>query len=245
MSALEYTSTHQVLYYECEKTKRLTLPMLLNILIQVSGEQSAHLGLGDDKMEEMGYAWIVLQHTFEVTRMPQTNETIQIMTKARQYNKFFCYRDFFVRGEQGENLVTFTMVFAILDRNQRKMVRIPKELVEPYGAPFEKGLVRIPKPTVLDEKDAASALYRVRYFDIDGNDHVNNSKYIEWMLDMLGAEFLASHELKSGTIKFEKELVYGQMVNCLASLSEKDGAQSSHRIQTDNQIHCTASFEWH
>jgi len=245
MSGKRYGSIHNVLYYECEKTHRMTLSMLLNVLIQVSGEQSVKLGLSDEKMAELGYAWIVLQHSFSVKRMPRANETIHVETQATQYNKFFCYRNFYVKDDNGEELVNFTMVFAILDMEKRKMIRIPAEVVEPYGAPFEKGLLRVPRPVELNEEDAGSSTYNVRYFDIDANNHVNNSKYIEWMLDSLGADFLTEHELKSGNIKFEKELLYGQHVTSLASVSEKtDNIQTAHRIQTADCVHCTASFEW-
>lgn len=31
--------------------------------------------------------------------------------------------------------------------------------------------------------------YYVRYFDIDMNGHVNNSKYLDWIYDVLGCAF--------------------------------------------------------
>lgn len=245
MSGKRYKSKHKVLYYECEKTYRMTLSMLLNVLIQVSGEQSSALGLGDEKMGELGYAWIVLQHAFDIHRMPVTNELIEIETQARQYNSFFCYRDFYVYSETGTLLVEFTMVFAIMDRNERKMIRIPEEIVSPYGAPFKKGLIRIPRPSKVDEKIADSSFYTIRYFDIDVNDHVNNAKYIEWMLDALGEEFLKNKRLKTGTIKFEKELLYGQTAESKSSrLHTKEKTVTAHEIRTEAGFHCSASFEW-
>lgn len=253
MSGKRYSSIHKVVYYECDKTQKMTVQMLLNLLIQVSGEQSARLGLTDAKMEESGMAWIVLQHLFEINRMPNNNETIEVETAARQYNKFFCYRDFTVKSETGGVLVSFTMVFAIMDIHERKMIQISDKMVKPYEAPLVKKPIRNPRPQVIEEETADSSIYRVRYFDIDANDHVNNSKYIEWMFDMLGEKFLTGHIVKKGNIKFEKEILYGQPVECLVSLFDhvesqktvkEKSVQSAHRIQTAGQIHCTASFEW-
>jgi|SRR5690625_3022461 len=245
MEGKKYSSLHNVLYYESEKTHRMTLPMLLNVLIQVSGEQSTELGLSEEKMAEMGYAWIVLQHEFKIKRMPRTNETIEVETHALQYNKFFCYRKFNVTGENGEHLVDFLMVFAVLDLDKRKMIRIPDEVVSPYEAPFVKRPLQIKRPEELAEAEATSMTYQVRYFDIDANNHVNNSKYIEWMFDVLGSDFLTNHEVKSGNIKFEKEVFYGQRVNAMASIKKEGGKTgSAHRIQTEEGTHCIASFTW-
>ena len=245
MNRRSYSSSHHVLYYECEKTQRMSLSMLLSVMIQVTREQSDFLGLTDEKMYEMGYAWIVLQHVFSVNRMPRTDEEIEVETIVKQYNKYFCYRDFYVRDMRGEELVHLTMVFAILDIEKRKMIQIPEEVVGPYDVPLVKKPLRIPRPTPLNEEKSISITYRIRYLDIDGNDHVNNSKYVEWMFDVLGEEFMANHELKSGNIKFEKELTYGQKVDCFASSSiEEKGIYSEHQIQTKGAIHCSASFEW-
>lgn len=245
MSGKKYSSNHHVLYYECDKTQRMTMQMLLNLLIQVSGEQSNELGLTEEKMTEMGVAWIVLQHMFTVTRMPVTNEVITVETSAKQYNKFFCYRDFIVTNQAGETLVALTMVFAVLDIEKRKMTHISDEMVARYEAPLVKRPIRTPRPLLIDEEIVDSSTYRVRYFDIDANNHVNNSKYVEWMFDMLGADFLSQHEVKSGTIKFEKEVLYGSPVECQASFAEtSDSIQTAHRIQSEGNVNCTASFEW-
>ena len=245
MSGKKYTSEHTVLYYESEKTQKMTLPMLLNVVIQVSGEQTAQYKEVNETMEKEGYAWIVLQHSFEIERMPVTNETIHIETRAIQYNKFFCYREFILTGEEGEELVKFLMVFAIIDLEKRKMIHIPDSLVEPYGAPFVKRPMRITRPDKVDEEDMTTSTYSVRYFDIDGNDHVNNSRYIEWMLDSLGAEFLTNHQIKSGNIKFEKELLYGQTIDSKASVKDATyGKKTMHQIVSSDETHCSASFTW-
>ncbi len=245
MNRRSYSMTHHVLYYECEKTQRMTLSMLLSVMIQVTREQGEFLNLTEEKMGQMGYGWIVLQHVFSVNRMPLTDEEIEIETIVKQYNKYFCYREFYVRNMQGEELVQLTMVFALLDIEKRKMTQIPEAIVAPYDVPLVKKPLRIPKPTLVKEECAQYNLYRIRYFDIDANDHVNNSKYVEWMFDGLGEEFMTNHELKSGNIKFEKELLYGQEVTCVVSHTTKGyEITSEHRVQTELGTHCSASFEW-
>ena len=35
--------------------------------------------------------------------------------------------------------------------------------------------------------------YRVRFYDIDSNQHVNNAMYFNWIIDVLGYDFLTTH----------------------------------------------------
>lgn len=244
MSGKRFKEKQPLLYYMCDRNHTLTMPMLVNLLLDVSGKQSLALGMGDDVVNEMGYSWIILQYEFHIKRMPQFKETIEIETYAQEYNKLFCYRNFVVRDSSGEEIVHVETTFALIDREKRKMARLPQEIVDPYEAEFNKRLKRTAKPIPLEEEKATSKEYRVRYFDIDTNQHVNNSQYLNWALDSLEPDFLTKHRLTYGNIKFEKEVYEGQTVNSLVSLQEEEEIVSAHRIQTDGTINCTASFKW-
>lgn len=229
----------------CDRTHTLTLSMLVNLLLEVSGKQSAFLELGDDVVNGMGYTWIILQYEFHIKRMPMFKEEIEIETFATEYNKLFCYRDFVVRDASGEEIVLVHTTFALIDQTKRKMARLPDEIVNPYQADFTKRLKRTAKPAPLDKGDISSQSYRVRYFDIDTNQHVNNSHYLNWVLDSLDTDFLNGHKPTYGNIKFEKEVHEKQIVDSYVSIrEEEDVITSAHRIQVGDIVNCTASFNW-
>ncbi|SDQ21838.1 acyl-ACP thioesterase [Carnobacterium viridans] len=246
MSGKIYEKEHQIKYYECDTTQKMTLSMLLNIMLHVSGEQSHLLGVGDEVLAEKGLAWIILQYEVKVERMPAFYETITITTQATSYNKLFCYRIFKVYDTKGNLCVTVNSTFALMNVKERKMARVPDEIVAPYEAEFTKKLVRSPKPIKVDEENMISKEYRVRYLDIDSNRHVNNSKYIEWAIDTLNLEFLTTHEIKRMTIKFEKEVHYGQLIHSEMSATKNtdNDMTTAHRIVAEGVTNCEASIEW-
>jgi len=47
---------------------------------------------------------------------------------------------------------------------------------------------------------------------VDINGHMNNSKYIDETEDLLGAEYLKDHELRSLEIEYKSEIKLGQTV---------------------------------
>ncbi|MFL2099975.1 acyl-[acyl-carrier-protein] thioesterase [Desemzia sp. FAM 23989] len=245
MSGKIYEAKHLVKYYECDTNKRMTLPMLVNIMIHASGEQSHLLGVGDDVVNEMGLSWVILQYEMNFNRVPEFAEEVTITTQALSYNKLFCYREFKVYGANGEECVTAKTTFALIDREKRKMARIPEEIVAPYEVEFNKKLVRTTKPEKVGA-EATSTEYRVRFLDIDRNQHVNNSKYFDWALDTLDYEFLTSHDLDYVNIKFEKEVHYGNMITSSVSVIElEDGRVSTaHKITTGETVNCELSIIW-
>lgn len=246
MSGKIYEKEHQIKYYECDTTQKITISMLLNIMLHVSGEQSYLLGVGDEVVAEKGLAWIIIQYGVEVERMPAFYESITITTQATSYNKLFCYRTFNVYDEKGNLCVTVKSTFALMNVEERKMVRVPDELVAPYESEFSKKLIRTPKPEKIDEEIMIFKEYRVRYLDIDSNRHVNNSKYIEWAIDTLNLEFLTTHEIESMTIKFEKEVHYGQLIHSeMSATTDQDNKViTAHRIVTEGVTNCEASIVW-
>ena len=246
MSGKIYEKEHQIKYYECDTTQKMTLSMLLNIMLHVSGEQSYLLGVGDEVVAEKDLAWIILQYGVEIERMPAFYESIKITTQATSYNKLFCYRTFKAYDTQGNLCVTVKTTFALMNVKERKMARVPEELIAPYEAKFTKKLIRTPKPEKVNEEKKTSKDYHVRYLDIDSNRHVNNSKYVEWAMDTLDFEFLTTHEIETMTIKFEKEVHYGQLIHSeMSSTKTQDNkVVTAHRIVAEGVTNCEASIIW-
>lgn len=245
MSGKIYSQKYLVKYYECDTTKMMTLPMLVNVMVHTSGEQSHLLGVGDDVINEKGLSWVILQYEMKFNRMPEFAEEITITTQALSYNKLFCYREFKAFDAEGNELARVKTTFALIDTEKRKMARITEDIVNPYEAEFVKKLVRTPKPEKLTE-DVTTADYRVRYLDIDRNQHVNNSKYFEWALDTLEYDFLVGHTFDYVNIKFEKEVYYGDYIQSEVSFieSEEDSVITAHRISTKGTANCELSIKW-
>lgn len=240
-----YTHAHTIKFYECDTTGELTLPMVLNIVIQASEAQSEQLGRAEDYVHRLGYGWVITEHELTVTELPRVNQTINVSTEARYHNKYFCYRHFWLHDESGNELVHIISTFVLMDMTSRKMVSVPNELIEPFASEkitkIRRGM-RFPTFSQPDEQ-----AYKVRYLDIDSNQHVNNSKYLDWMVDGLGWDWLTQYRASKVIIRFVKEVGYGQMIT---SQWEKDVADSEHvtaslhQITYENDTFADGYIEW-
>lgn len=238
--AKKHTETFHIARYDCDVAGNQTLPSMVRMMIKVSGDQSRALGVMDDNLASLGLGWIITQHDMYLTRLPKAGEEVQITTEAVSYNKYFCYRHFWIYDELGQECVHMKSTFALMDMTERKMGHVADELVAPFESDKIKRIIRSEKIVAVN-KPRYEEEYKVRYLDIDDNQHVNNAIYLGWMMDVLGYTYLSTHEPKQMSIKFNKEVRYGERVLSLADLENQ---VSRHQIKVDNDICAEANITW-
>lgn len=236
-----YAEPHQVTYYEGDTKNQMTLAMLLNVAILVSERQNDQLGLTNEVVHGYNVGWVVTQYQIEIERMPQVDETVIFGTTATGYNKYFCYRDYWVEDATGKRLVTIHSSWVLMSYETRSMVSVIPALVQPYAAPEIKGIKHFPRVHHVDTVNAEQQEYRVRYYDIDANHHVNNVHYFDWMFDHLGMAYLSNHDLVRVNIRYEHELTAGDIAS---SHYQLDGLTSQHLINNTAGKCAEAEVVW-
>lgn len=238
---LTYKKKYVVPYYESDANGNMKLPSILNVALQLSGEQSFSLGISDDWLKDTyNYTWIVVEYDMAIARLPRFHETITVETFAKSYNKFFCYRNFVFYGENGEQLLTIATTFVLLDYASRKVVRVTEPIVAPYQVDKVSKIIRGHQYHDMTPADCDEQVYHVRFNDIDQNGHVNNSKYFDWMIDPLGFDFLSAHVPERIHLKYVKEVLYGVDI---VSRIKAEGLTTYHEINAKDN-HAQAEINW-
>lgn len=244
MKAVIYEKTTTIPSFLGDRYGRVTLSNLVNVLLQVSGEQGREID--NIHVSKLWLKWVIIQYDIQVTRMPNTGEELRVRTFIQEHNRVFSYREFEVYDAE-DNLIVYVMtVFALIDEN-RKLTSIPKKIVGGYGSTESRRIKRMPQPIPPKHHDQIKRKdYEVRYFDIDENFHANNSMYFIWMLDALGDEFLSTHDLIAGNIVYEKEIYMNEQVESYVDFRMNDQEQlvSRHQIKVDGVSKTLANFVW-
>lgn len=241
--AKKYTAPYEVAYYDTDVTKSMTIASMLAIVIKTSEEQSDALNRGAEFVSSFGLGWVITNYEISIDRLPKVGETITVTTQAIAYNKYFCYRNFWIHDKDENECVKIKSTFALMDKKNRKMSSVPKEIIEPYESEKIKTIYRAPK---IEKVERSSFLpYRVRFFDIDGNQHVNNAVYFNWIFDVLGYDYLTTYRPRFINVKFDKEVEYGHVVNSHYEVVDKEEYKlSRHEIKIADQTYCEANIEW-
>ena len=237
---LTYQMKMKIPFDMADMNGHIKLPDVILLSLQVSGMQSIELGVSDkDMLEQYNLVWIITDYDIDVTRLPRFAEEITIETESLTYNRLFCYRRFTIFDEAGEAIIQMMATFVLMDRDSRKVHAVEPEIVAPYQSEFSKKLLRGPKYPNLE--DPVSKDYHVRFYDLDMNGHVNNSKYLDWIFEVMGADFLTQHIPQKINLKYVKEVRPGGMI---ASSYDLDGLQSTHQISSDGEVNAQAIITW-
>ena len=238
--ALTYKMKMKIPFDMSDMNGHIKLPSLILLSLQVSGSQSAQLGVSDKEiLEKYNLVWIITEYDIDVIRLPRFAEDITIETEALSYNRLFCYRRFTIYDESGQAIIQMLATFALMDRDSRKVHSVDPEMVAPYHSEFSKKIIRGPKYTDLD--NPTSKDYHVRFYDLDMNGHVNNSNYLDWIFEVMGADFLMDHIPQKINLKYVKEVRPGGMIT---SSYELNGLQSCHQVTSQGVVNAQALIQW-
>ena len=114
MPGKQYSENYQIPYFETDIKGELTLASLVNILILASEHQLNALNVGEATMHALNLGWVVTQYQMKITRMPKVDEKVRIVTEAESYNKYFCYRNFWLYDEAGNECVFVQSIFLLI-----------------------------------------------------------------------------------------------------------------------------------
>lgn len=217
-----YKKEYEVHYYEVDNKFRCTLPSILNYLCDIGIWQSDFLGVGIDKLVEDNLTWVLYKYDLKINRYPKYMEKIIIETEPTGFKRFYGYRDYKIKGLDGEILLEGTGVYFLINITKRRPCRIPGNLYEAYGSEGDnKEAIEI-REAVSKNEYMVEKQYIVRYADIDSNNHVNNVRYLEWALESVPVEIINNKEIKDLTITFKKEVTYGHTVTVHSDIEENE-----------------------
>ncbi len=235
-----YREPYQVPFYESDINHNMKLPQLLALALQISGQHSISLGMSNEVIfNRFGLVWIVTDYSIEIERLPRYAETVIIETEATAYNKLFCYRDFNIYDENEHKIMTIHSTFVLMDYETRKVHPVEEEIVKVYESEKIRKMIRGPRYHELENPQ--STPYHVRFYDLDMNGHVNNSKYLEWMFDVLDFDFLSQHTPEKIDLKYVKEVHNGTDIE--SRLTQED-LTTYHEIASDGLINAQAIVTW-
>ncbi|MEM7103831.1 MAG: acyl-ACP thioesterase domain-containing protein [Bacteroidota bacterium] len=234
--------------FQVDTQSRCRLSSILNFLQEAAGNHASHLGVGYNDLIINNKAWVLSRLFINVNYYPEWGESIEVETWPSAYDRIFAYRDFCFKDSKGVRFAYGKTAWVIMDIASRRMSPV-SELVESFEHfPDKLGVEEMPAKVrpVKDERFPCSAEYTVRHSDLDTNEHVNNVKYIQWMLDDYGLEWHKNHQVSYLSINYLAEAL-PNLELCHSfnkvNMNPIDFVHSLKRRSDDKPI-CQAKISW-
>ena len=189
----------------------LKLSALLYLAQDAAGEHCKELALDWDTMAQKQMFWAVIRHRVQITRLPKEGEKIRVQTWPMPTTRVAFPRSTVAYDEKGRELFRAISIWVIMDRNTRGMILPAKSGIMVPGVSFGNEL---PAPRSLAPQGLSSGENRqVRYMDLDKNGHMNNTRYLDWVADLLPSKFYGAHQPKELVICYNQEALEGQEIH--------------------------------
>lgn len=207
-----YTETFKLLTRDCDLNASWRPGAILLAMQEAGAAHSDMIGAGRKALIQQNLAWVLTRIEVEMDRYPRTGETLALETFPTPVRRWFFPRYFIVRDEGENEIGRAASLWVLLDLTTRHMVHpgavatlMPdnSDLPAPLGLPGSVNEVS----GVLEE-----ARFLPRYTDMDGNHHVNNTRYVDWACDALGIDTMVDYELARFTVHYNMEIRPGQEV---------------------------------
>ncbi|MGX6969644.1 acyl-[acyl-carrier-protein] thioesterase [Vagococcus bubulae] len=236
-----FTEKYTIPYYDCDAEGLLKVPTLIKMMIRTSGNQSDSLGVNAELLKSFNINWIITEHDLTIHSLPMSGDSVFVTTQAESYNKYFCYRKFWIHDSHRNELAVMESTFALMDNTTRKVHAVPDEVIVPFESEKTKRIKRGEKIPTL-QSESINRSFDVSFWDIDDNHHVNNATYPAWMMDSMSYDFLISHVPSRVMIKFNKEIRYGEAVD--SYIEEMDDNKTIHQIKSGADVCADGLIEW-
>jgi len=226
-----FEKEYEVQYYEIDFKGRLLVTSLINYFGDIATKHSQVIGGSLEYLKEKGIAWVLYKWNIHIDRYPHYGEKITVRTKACSFKKFYAYRTFEVLDKEGNIIAGADSVWILIDIDRRKILRITEDMYEMYGISEKNKELLYVKKIKLPKKFSIEKSFKVRYSDIDTNRHVNNVKYVDWMIETIPLDIVLNYSIKNLNITYEKEALYGENITIYTELKKQDeGYISLHEI---------------
>ncbi|CAN6171705.1 unnamed protein product [Urochloa humidicola] len=232
---LVYRQQFVIRSYEIGPDRTATMETIMNLLQETALNHVMCSGLAGDgfgatrQMSLRKLIWVVTRINIQVDKYSRWGDVVEIDTWVASSGKNGMRRDWIIRDRNTKNMIaSATSNWVMMNRETRRLSKIPEE-VRQEVLPFylDRSIIavnadssgrKIEKLTDSTAEHIRSGL-APRWSDMDVNQHVNNVKYIGWILESVPLEVLEDYHLTSITLDYRRECRQTQLLESLTSMT--------------------------
>jgi len=239
-----FTMERHVTDSDVDFHRRQKFSSMFGMFQDIAALHAANLGAAVNWLQsEMNVAWVLMRMRVEVDKYPVLAQDLCVETWPQAPRALY-ERDYIIRDTEGKPLVRAAAIWVIMNLGTREIKR--DKFLDYCGIEIKKeraidsGIGRL-KPI---EKAGLAYEKKIKYSDVDYNIHVNNAKYVDYVMDAFSFDEHRKRELKALEMHYVNEVGPDEtMLIKRKSLSNgKDYVEGMRK--TDKNLVFNALVEW-
>ena len=197
---------------------RVKPSVLLYFAQEAAGQHCNLLGTDWDTLAQQQLFWAVTRHRVQITRLPTRGETVTVETWPMPTTRVAYPRSTVCYDSNGNELFRMISLWVLMNTQTRAMVLPGKSGITVTGTLRGNELAA---PGSLVPKQLSNTVMRtVGYTELDRNGHMNNTRYMDWVDDLLPSAFHGAHPAREFSICYLSEAREQQQIELTWELSE-------------------------
>ncbi|MDR2027748.1 MAG: hypothetical protein LBQ01_09380 [Prevotellaceae bacterium] len=192
--------------YFTDLKKQLSLPALFCLLQESAYKHAENHNFGWTDMSENNLFWALSRIRVQIDSYPLWNDSIFVETWSKEPDPIMAYRDFEIFLPDRKKLLSATSAWLMLSMETRKPQRIAL-MKDKFPEPYNRSALDVRPGKLPQHKKTADnpVIHTVPYSAIDINGHVNNTLYIQWIIDGFPVDYILNHDVCDIEINYLQE----------------------------------------
>ena len=219
---------------------------ILTLLEETAADHCYSINHSLFDLEKQNIGWVLVSGIMEMDYYPGYKEKIVIRTWLSKYSTIKGFRENIIFNEQGRIIGRAKGLWVFFDIDRRRPIQIPDDIKDKWLYINEECINHdiTKKIDIIDSSDHIKK-FKINRFDVDTNLHVNNIRYLQWLIESIPEDIIDNFYLHSIDGRFIAE---AQLGDTIMSFTERDASLTSfvHHIKTreNNTVCATARTIW-
>lgn len=184
---------------------------VLDLFQDAAGQHAEEIGLGYEEMIKRSYLWVLTKIKFEIIEAPAKYQKVIVKTWPLPPNRLSYRREYSIETEDGKQLIIGSSEWVVIHSEKRRFLSVPD--LYPFTDGYHEELMFEGKLGKIADfvQTIPSRTVNAGFSDLDINNHVNNTRYANYVLDAINPS--PSCELVAFQIDYRKEVLQGTQLN--------------------------------
>lgn len=194
-----------------DKFDRVKPSSILDLFQDAAGQHAEEIGVGFNDMIAKKYLWVLTRVKFQIISAPKRYETVVIKTWPLEPNRLNYRREYCMEDTSGNKLVIGSSEWVVLHSEERRLLSVPDLYSFTDGFHDEVMLPEKAKKVRDFEISGKPYIVNAGFCELDVNDHVNNTKYANYVLDAINPA--EDDIIDNFQIDYRKEVMQGAQLS--------------------------------
>ena len=205
-----YTQEFEISDIHVDRFGRAKPSVLLYFVQEAAGQHCSLLAVDHERLSHKHLFWAVTRNRVQITRLPMRNEKITVKTWPMPITKVAYPRSVVAYDADGEELFRSISLWVLMDDRTRAMILPGKSGVVVDGTLTGTELT---VPHAIASRPMEQSVQKTVGFTLlDRNGHMNNTRYMDWVDDLLPSGFHEVHPVQEFTVCYLNEAREGDQI---------------------------------